>query len=87
MQEFVLMDVELYRWMPGQHGRACFCRKESTVMAKPGARDVDNVSRLIISLPSEEAEKVLKAIKKEKDPDEKRKMIEHALKEKGLKPL
>ena len=56
-------------------------------MGKNTSRDLDNVTRLITSLPGEEAAKVLKDIKKEKDPDEKRKIIEHALKKKGLTPL
>ena len=56
-------------------------------MSKSSSRDLDNVTRLITSLPGQEAEKVLKELKKEKDPDEKRKIIEHELKKKGLTPL
>lgn len=56
-------------------------------MAKTTARDLDNLMRLIATLPGEESAKLLGAVKKESDPDEKKKMIEHALKKKGLKPL
>ena len=56
-------------------------------MSKVGARDLDNVTRIIASLPGDEAVKVLKELKKEKDPDGKRRIIEDTLKKKGLKPL
>ena len=64
-----------------------FGKKEVIYMAKNSSRDLDNVTRIITSLPEKEAERVLKELKKEKDPDEKRKIIEHELKKKGLKPL
>jgi len=56
-------------------------------MSKSKARDLDNVTRLITMLPGAEVEKVLKDIKKEKDPEEKRRIIEHTMKKKGLEPL
>jgi hypothetical protein len=56
-------------------------------MTKPGARDLDNVTRIIALLPADEAAKVIKEIKREKDPEGKRKIIANALKKKGVKPL
>ncbi|HLB24955.1 MAG TPA: hypothetical protein VJM83_01370 [Nitrospirota bacterium] len=56
-------------------------------MAKTGAKDLDNVMRLITRLPADEAARVLKEIKREKDPEGKKKIIESALRKKGLKPL
>ncbi len=54
---------------------------------KPGARDIDNVARILTMLPSDEAQKVIREIKREKDPAGKKRIIELALKKKGLKPL
>lgn len=56
-------------------------------MAKTTARDLDNLMRLIATLPAEDSARLLREVKKESDPDEKKKIIEHALKKKGLKPL
>ncbi len=56
-------------------------------MSKIGARDLDNVTRLIALLPADEAAKVLKELKKEKDPEGKRRIIQSAMNKKGLKPL
>ncbi len=54
---------------------------------KPGARDIDNVARILTMLPADEAQKVIREIKREKDPAGKKRIIELALKKKGLKPL
>ena len=51
------------------------------------ARDLDNVTRIIAMLPADEAEKVLKELKKEKDPEGKRRIIQKAMSKRGLKPL
>jgi NurA-like 5'-3' nuclease len=56
-------------------------------MSKLGGKDLDNVTRLITKLPGEEAAKVLKEIKNEKDPEGKRRIISRELEKKGLKPL
>ncbi|MBI5191474.1 MAG: hypothetical protein HZA22_12500 [Nitrospirae bacterium] len=56
-------------------------------MAKATAKDLDNLMRLIAMLPGDESAKVLREVKRESDPDEKKKIIEHALRKKGLKPL
>ncbi len=56
-------------------------------MSKNDAKDIDNVMRLITKLPADEAEKVLKEIKKEKDPEGKRRIISSAMDKRGLKPL
>ena len=56
-------------------------------MAKNDSRDLDNVIRLVSKLPGDEAEKVLKELKKEKDPEGKRRIIKDELDKKGLKPL
>ena len=56
-------------------------------MSKLGGRDLDNVTRLITRLPSDEAAKVLKELKGEKDPEGKRKIINREMERKGLKPL
>ncbi len=56
-------------------------------MAKQSIKNLDNLMRLIATLPGEEAERVLREVKKEKDPEGKRHIIEKALSRKGLKPL
>lgn len=56
-------------------------------MTKAGARDLDNVTRIIALLPADEAAKVLRELKKEKDLEGKRRIIESALKKKGVKPI
>ena len=56
-------------------------------MTKCGARDLDNVTRIIALLPADEAAKVLKELKKEKDPEGKRRIISAAMSKKGLKPI
>jgi len=56
-------------------------------MGKQNIRNLDNLMRLVATLPGEEAERVLREVKKEKDPEGKRSIIEKALKRKGLKPL
>ncbi len=56
-------------------------------MPKLGGKDIDNVTRLITRMPSDEAAKVLKELKGEKDPEGKRKIIARELEKKGLKPL
>ena len=56
-------------------------------MSKNDARDIDNVMRLITKLPADEAAKVLKEIKKEKDPEGKRSIISSAMDKNGLKTL
>jgi hypothetical protein len=56
-------------------------------MPKLGGKDIDNVTRLITRLPSDEASKMLKELKREKDPEGKRKIIEREMEKKGLKPL
>ena len=60
---------------------------EGGEMSKSTSRDLDNVTRLVAMLPADDAARVLKELKKEKDPEEKRKIIEHTMKKKGLKPL
>jgi len=50
--------------------------KRRTDMTKPDARDLDNMSRLLIKLPADEAAKVLKEVKREQDPEGKRKIID-----------
>lgn len=59
----------------------------STDMAKQSTRNLDNLMRLIITLPADEAERVLKEVKKEQDPEGKKAIIEKALKLKGMNPL
>ncbi len=56
-------------------------------VTKTGAKDIDNVARILTMLPAEEAHKVIREIKNEKDPAGKKRIIELALKKKGLKPL
>jgi hypothetical protein len=56
-------------------------------MAKQSTKNLDNLMRLIITLPADEAERVLKEVKKEKDPEGKKSIIEKALKRKGMNPL
>jgi hypothetical protein len=56
-------------------------------MAKQNIRNLDNLMRLVATLPVDEAEKVLREVKREKDPEGKRSIIEKALSKKGLKPL
>ncbi len=56
-------------------------------MPKNSARDLDNLTRLIASLPADEAARLLGQVKKEKDPEGKRRIIKSALERKGLKPL
>lgn len=56
-------------------------------MAKQSMRNLDNLMRLIATLPGDEAERVLREVKKEKDPEGKKRIIEKALSKRGLKPL
>ncbi|MGC2423232.1 MAG: hypothetical protein WA666_02640 [Nitrospirota bacterium] len=56
-------------------------------MTKPGAKDIDNVARILTVLPPDEAKKVIREIKNEKDPAGKKRIIELALKKKGVEPL
>jgi GMP synthase PP-ATPase subunit len=56
-------------------------------MSKNDARDLDNLTRVITRLPADEAARLLKEVKGEKDAEEKRRIIKHALKKKGLTPL
>jgi len=56
-------------------------------MPKNDSRDLDNLTRLITSLHGDDAAKVLKDVKGEKDPEGKRRIITRALEKKGLKPL
>jgi hypothetical protein len=56
-------------------------------MSKSTPRDLDNLTRLITALPADEAAKALAEVKKEKDPEGKRRIINQALDKKGLKPL
>ena len=56
-------------------------------MPKCGPKDIDNLTRIMTQLPADEAEKTIKAIKKEKDPEGKRRIISEAMEKKGLKPL
>ncbi len=56
-------------------------------MTKPGSKDIDNVARILTALPPDEAKKVIREIKNEKDPAGKKRIIELALKKKGIKPL
>ena len=56
-------------------------------MNKPGSKDIDNVARILTALPPDEAKKVIREIKNEKDPAGKKRIIELALKKKGINPL
>lgn len=69
------------------YNRAVFITHKETDMAKQNTRNLDNLMRLIITLPENEAERVLREVKKEQDPEGKKAIIEKALKKKGLNPL
>jgi len=56
-------------------------------MAKASMRDLDNLMRLMVKLPPEDAERVMREVKKEKDPEGKRRIIKKALDKAGMKPL
>jgi len=56
-------------------------------MAKQSTKNLDNLMRLIAALPADESERILKEVKREKDPEGKKRIIERALGRKGLKPL
>jgi hypothetical protein len=56
-------------------------------LAKPSTKDIDNVARILTALPPDEAKKVIREIKSEKDPAGKKRIIELALTKKGIKPL
>lgn len=80
----------LHRVLKLQCGMCYYYLKKSEgvqEMSKNNAKDIDNVMRLITKLPADEAEKVLKEIKKEKDPEGKRRIISSAMDKRGLKPL
>jgi len=61
--------------------------QRSIVMAKQSTKNLDNLMRLIAALPADESERILKEVKREKDPEGKKRIIERALGRKGLKPL
>jgi len=56
-------------------------------MSKASMRDLDNLMRLMVKLPAEDAEKVMREVKKEKDPEGKRRIIKKALDKAGMKPI
>jgi hypothetical protein len=53
-------------------------------MVKASMRDLDNLMRLIVQLPPDDAERVMRAVKKEKDPEGKRRLIKKALDKAGM---
>ena len=73
--------------MSMRHVILFYKKLEDLEMSKNDARDIDNVMRLITKLPADEAAKVLKEIKKEKDPEGKRSIISSAMDKNGLKTL
>jgi len=56
-------------------------------MSKASMKDLDNLMRLMVSLPAEDAEKVMREVKKETDPEGKRRIIKKALDKAGMKSI